>query len=35
MDGTEEIGRGTHGRAVIDLAKFAARLAAKAIGQAR
>ena len=31
-DGTEEIGRGTHERAVIDLAKFAERLAAKAAG---
>ena len=29
-DGAEEIGRGTHGRAVIDLTKFAERLAAKA-----
>jgi fluoroacetyl-CoA thioesterase len=29
MDGTEEIGRGTHERAVIDLARFAQRLAAK------
>ena len=29
MDGTEEIGRGTHGRAVIDLARFSERLAAK------
>jgi fluoroacetyl-CoA thioesterase len=29
MDGTEEIGRGTHGRAVIDFAKFSERLAAK------
>ena len=29
MDGTEEIGRGTHQRALIDLAKFNARLAAK------
>ena len=29
MDGTEEIGRGTHGRVVIDLAQFARRLAAK------
>jgi len=29
MDGTEEIGRGTHARAVIDLAKFSASLAAK------
>jgi len=29
MDGAEEIGRGTHGRVVIDLARFNARLAAK------
>jgi len=29
MDGTEEVGRGTHGRVVIDLAKFAERLAAQ------
>jgi predicted thioesterase len=29
MDGTEEIGRGTHGRVVIDLAKFSERLAAR------
>jgi len=29
MDGTEEIGRGTHARAVIDFAKFSQRLAAK------
>lgn len=29
MDGTEEIGRGTHGRIVIDLAKFSERLASK------
>ena len=29
-DGAEEIGRGTHGRTVIDLAKFSQRLAAKA-----
>ena len=29
MDGTEEIGRGTHGRAAIDLGKFTARLAEK------
>jgi predicted thioesterase len=28
LDGAEEIGRGTHERAVIDLAKFNARLAA-------
>jgi predicted thioesterase len=29
MDGAEEIGRGTHQRALIDLAKFNARLAAQ------
>ena len=29
MDGSEEIGRGTHGRVVIDFAKFSERLAAK------
>ncbi|MEP7063664.1 MAG: thioesterase family protein [Betaproteobacteria bacterium] len=29
MDGTEEIGRGSHGRVVVDIAKFSARLAAK------
>ena len=29
MDGSEEIGRGTHGRVVIDLRKFSERLAAK------
>ena len=29
MDGTEEIGRGTHGRIVIDLARFSERLAGK------
>jgi fluoroacetyl-CoA thioesterase len=29
MDGTEEIGRGKHGRAVIDLARFSQRLATK------
>ncbi|HEY1461683.1 MAG TPA: thioesterase family protein [Casimicrobiaceae bacterium] len=29
MDGTEEIGRGTHGRVVIDLAKFSERVAAR------
>ena len=29
MDGTEEIGRGSHGRVVIDFAKFSERLAAK------
>jgi fluoroacetyl-CoA thioesterase len=32
MDGGEEIGRGTHGRVVIDFAKFAERLAAKSKG---
>jgi predicted thioesterase len=29
MDGAEEIGRGTHGRAVIDVARFAEHLATK------
>ena len=29
MDGSEELGRGTHGRVVIDLAKFSERLARK------
>jgi len=29
MDGTEEIGRGMHGRVVIDLAPFSERMAAK------
>jgi fluoroacetyl-CoA thioesterase len=29
MDGTEEIGRGTHARLVIDLASFSDRVAAK------
>lgn len=29
MDGTEEIGRGTHGRVVIDLAAFTERMTAK------
>ena len=29
MDGAEEIGRGTHGRVLIDLAKFSKRLADK------
>jgi fluoroacetyl-CoA thioesterase len=29
LDGSEEIGRGTHGRVVIDLAKFSAHLASK------
>jgi predicted thioesterase len=33
MDGPEEIGRGTHGRVVIDLAKFSERLAAKISNQ--
>jgi predicted thioesterase len=32
LDGTEEIGRGTHSRALIDLARFAQRLAAKVSG---
>jgi fluoroacetyl-CoA thioesterase len=32
MDGAEEIGRGTHGRVVIDFAKFSERLAAKSKG---
>lgn len=31
-DGPEEIGRGTHGRVVIDLAKFSGHLAAKFAG---
>ena len=35
MDGTEEIGRGTHGRVVIDLAKFSERLKAKPAGETR
>jgi fluoroacetyl-CoA thioesterase len=34
MDGTEEIGRGTHGRVVIDLARFSERLAAKSNSKA-
>jgi predicted thioesterase len=34
MDGTEEIGRGTHGRVVIDLRRFAERLAKKAANPA-
>lgn len=34
MDGTEEIGRGTHGRVVIDLATFSERLAARFAGEA-
>jgi predicted thioesterase len=29
LDGAEEIGRGTHGRVVIDLAKFSERVRAK------
>lgn len=33
LDGTEEIGRGTHGRVVIDLGAFSERLAAKFPGQ--
>ena len=33
MDGSEEIGRGTHGRVVIDLRKFSERLAAKVRNQ--
>jgi len=32
LDGTEEIGRGTHSRALIDLARFTQRLRAKADG---
>jgi fluoroacetyl-CoA thioesterase len=34
MDGSEEIGRGTHGRVVIDLPKFAERLAVKFANEA-
>jgi fluoroacetyl-CoA thioesterase len=34
MDGAEEIGRGTHERVVIDLAKFSERLAAKVASNA-
>jgi fluoroacetyl-CoA thioesterase len=34
MDGAEEIGRGTHERAVIDLARFSSRLAAKSSSKA-
>jgi fluoroacetyl-CoA thioesterase len=34
LDGSEEIGRGTHSRAVIDLARFSERLAAKYPGAA-
>ncbi len=33
VDGAEEIGRGTHERVLIDVAKFAAHLAAKVAGQ--
>ena len=32
MEGAEEIGRGTHGRVVINMAKFSERLAAKGAG---
>jgi fluoroacetyl-CoA thioesterase len=34
MDGSEEIGRGTHGRVVVDLKKFAERLGAKSSNRA-
>lgn len=34
MDGTDEIGRGVHGRVVIDLADFSRRVAAKVANQA-
>ena len=34
MDGSEEIGRGTHGRFVIDLPEFTKRLAAKFANEA-
>jgi predicted thioesterase len=34
MDGSEEIGRGTHGRVVIDLARFSEQLAVKFAGKA-
>ena len=34
MDGSEEIGRGTHGRVVIDLPEFSKRLAAKFANEA-
>jgi predicted thioesterase len=34
MDGSEEIGRGTHGRVVIDLPKFSKRLADKFANEA-
>jgi fluoroacetyl-CoA thioesterase len=33
LDGTEEIGRGTHGRVVVDLAAFSERLVAKFANQ--
>ena len=33
MDGDEVIGRGTHQRSLIDVGKFASRLAAKAAGE--
>jgi fluoroacetyl-CoA thioesterase len=33
VDGTEEIGRGTHGRVVIDLARFSRHLAAKSANE--
>ena len=32
LDGTEEIGHGTHGRVVIDLPKFNARLSSRSAG---
>ena len=35
MDGTEEIGRGTHARAVVDVARFSASLAKKSASQPR
>lgn len=34
MDGPEEIGRGTHGRVIIDIAKFSERLAVKFTNEA-
>jgi fluoroacetyl-CoA thioesterase len=34
VDGSEEIGRGTHGRVVIDLAKFSEQLAIKFANEA-
>ena len=34
MDGAEEIGRGTHGRVLIDLARFSEHLAAKSANKA-